>query len=258
MQEECAAEVAEMHIFIRRYMIRGDWRQIYPSRRILHNPLHQNWEKKREQWAHRVSLFIKLLKREEESGQDMNALDGLHHSGRLPFSPGFRRHAAVNERSDGGDKKHGGGFSTVACMQSHPLRVNGVEVTQRTTEDSGCLPSRHSSTPQLSPNLTHDVGIQLPLVCRWPAFYLLTYSWFPHILLAICEHRDRGDYPLSGTVPATASHVCLGWMQRAPRASRMALVSRLRDAAARVGCRCWRAWKLKRLGASRASCLMLS
>lgn len=49
MQEECAAEVAEMHIFIRRYMIRGDWRQIYPSRRILHNPLHQNWEKKREQ-----------------------------------------------------------------------------------------------------------------------------------------------------------------------------------------------------------------
>ena len=47
MQEECAAEVAEMHIFISLYMIRGDWRQIYPSRRILHNQLHQNWEKKK-------------------------------------------------------------------------------------------------------------------------------------------------------------------------------------------------------------------
>lgn len=60
----------------------------------------------------------------------MNALDSLHHSGRLPFSPGFRRHAGMAGRSDVGDKKHREGFLAMACMQSYPLRVNGCEVTQ--------------------------------------------------------------------------------------------------------------------------------
>lgn len=106
----------------------------------------------------------------------MNALDGLHHSGRLPFSPGFRRHAGMNGRSDRGDKKHREGFLAMACMKSDPLTVNCREVTRRTTEDSGCLASRHTSTPKLSPNLTHNVSVQLPLVCRLPALYLLTSS----------------------------------------------------------------------------------
>ncbi len=115
-------------------------------------------------------------KRGENSGQNMNALDGLQHSGRLPFSPGFIRHAGMNGRSDRGDKKHREGFLAMACMQSHLLTVNRREVTQRTTEDSGCLALRHTSTSKLSPNLTHNIGVQLPLVCRWPAPYLLTSS----------------------------------------------------------------------------------
>lgn len=146
----------------------------------------------------------------------MNALDGLHHNGTLPCSSGFKRHARMAGRSDRGDEKHREGYLAMACMQSHPLGVNSCEVTQRTTEDSGCLASRCTSTSKLSPNLTHNVGIQLSLVFRWTAFYLLTSSWFPHILLAICEHQHIGGYSQAGSAPATTSHAFLGWTERAP------------------------------------------
>lgn len=181
-------------------------------------------------------------KRGEKSGQSMNALDEPHHSGRLPSSPAFRRHAAMNGRSHRGDKKQRGGLLAMVCSQSHPLTVNRGEVTRRSAEDSGCLASRHTSTSKPSPNLTHNVGAQLPLVCRWPALYLLPSSWFPCIRLAVCEHQDRGGCSRLGTVPATASQVYLGWMQRAPGAGSLALVHRLRVAAARAGCWGWRRW----------------
>lgn len=63
-------------------------------------------------------------------------------------------------------KKHREGYLAMVCMQSHQLGVNHCEVTQRTTEDSGCLASRHTSASKLSPNLTHNIGVQLPLVCQ--------------------------------------------------------------------------------------------
>lgn len=165
----------------------------------------------------------------------MNALDGLHHSGRMPFSPGFRRHAGMARKSDRGDKKHGEDFSAMACMQSHTLWVNCCEVTQRTTEDSGCLASRHMSTSKLSPNLTHNIGVQLPLVCRWPAHYPhpVCHLWAPkhrRLLLvgdSLC-HSYSGLSRLDGKSPRSRlagitpffrilpeSHCsglgCLGW-----------------------------------------------
>lgn len=164
-----------------------------------------------ERWANgfsnSVSLFMQLLKKRwGYCGQNM---DGLHRSGRLPFSPEFKQHAAMNGRSDRGDKKDREGFLAMARMQSHPLSESwqGDREQQRTV---GAWPRG----THLHPNLTHNVSVQLPLVCRWPALYLP----IPYILLAICELQDRAGYSLLGAVPATARQVCLDWMQRAPGA----------------------------------------
>lgn len=102
-------------------------------------------------------------------------------------------------------------------MKSHPLRVNGGEATGRTTEDSGCLAFRHTSTSKLIPNLTHNFGAQLPLVGWWPIFQLLPSSWGPHSLLAICEHQHVGGCCQAASVPAAAGQTFgRTWMERAP------------------------------------------
>lgn len=96
----------------------------------------------------------------------MNALNDPQGRGRSASSPEFRKHAGMVVRSDRGDKKHREGFFlAVECMQSHLLKVNCHEVTLRCTEASGGIASRHASTSKLSQNLTHNVSVQLPLVC---------------------------------------------------------------------------------------------
>lgn len=171
---------------------------------------HFPWETEEEKWL-KCAIFLQILCEPIEfliggvypsnlKNLKWILLGGLHRSVRLPFSPGLGRLAAMNGRSDRGDKKHRVGLLAMVRMQSHPLRVNGGEVTQRTTEDSGCLASRHTSASKLSPNLTHSASVQLPLVCQWAALYLPTSSWSPphhthtYILLAICKRHGRGGW----------------------------------------------------------------
>lgn len=59
----------------------------------------------------------------------MNTLDGLHHNGRLPCSPGFKRHVEIARRSDRGDEKHRESYLAMACMQSYPFLLKRGEVT---------------------------------------------------------------------------------------------------------------------------------
>lgn len=136
-------------------------------------------------WGQGFLFFIQPLKRQSfclvggNSRENMNALLGSSNVWDCPAHLGYGRPTAVAGISDRGDEKCREVHLALVCMQSHQLEVNHHEVTQRTTEDSGRLAVRHTSASKVSPNLTHNVGAQLPLVHRCPSLYPLTSSWFP-------------------------------------------------------------------------------
>lgn len=176
------------------YRARGNGQQIYPCSRIVHNNLHQETES----WAKGFSsYFLHIVDR---TWMVCTSVGGCpSHLSLNSMQQWMEDQTEVTKRIE---RAFGHGVYAVTSTQWIVARW------QSTTYDSGSLALRHTSTAKSDSQCQCSASISLLVAWTLPtdSHHPVSHPWAPR----------QEEVTLSGAFPATASQVCLDWMQRAP------------------------------------------